>query len=38
MALKLNGNVEECVLEDKKGLDLFFYIFKAGIKLMQHEA
>lgn len=30
MALKLNGNVEECVLEDKKVLDVSFYIFKAG--------
>lgn len=32
MALKLNGNVEECVLEDKEVLDVSFYIFEAAKK------
>lgn len=28
MALKLNGNLEEFILEDKKLLDFSFYIFE----------
>lgn len=28
MALKLNGNLEEFILEDKKVLDFSFIIFK----------